>query len=98
MRMMGVLEMRNGWRFKAKHIKGVANTLADGISRWNRNDISYNLRSYRPDICWQEQHLGQEALDLTSEVLDASFSDDQLRDRLNAVTRRVSGLGVNFAS
>jgi len=98
MRMMGVLEMRNGWRFRAKHIKGLANTLADGISRWNHNDIAANLRSHRPDIRWQEQHLGQEALEITSEVLDASSSDDQLRDRLNAVTRRVSGLGVNFAS
>lgn len=96
MRMMGVLEMRNGWRFRAKHIKGLANTLADGISRWKHEEIGANLRSYRPDICWQEQHLGQEALDLTSEVLGASSSDDQLRNRLNAVTRRVSGLGVRF--
>ena len=42
---------------------------------------------------WQEQHLGQEALDFTSEILGASSSDDQLRNRLNAVTRQVSGLG-----
>lgn len=96
MRMMGCLEMRNGWRFRAKHINGLANTLADGISRWQHEKIAANLRSYRPDICWQEQHLGREALDLTSEVLDASSSDDQLRNRLNAVTHRVSGLGVRF--
>ena len=55
MRIMGVLEMRNGWRFRAKHIKGVANTIADGISRWDRNDIALNLHSCRPDVCWQEQ-------------------------------------------
>ena len=40
MRMMGALEMRNGWQFRAKHIKGVTNTLADGISRWDRADIA----------------------------------------------------------
>ncbi len=97
MRMMGVLEMRNGWRFRAKHIKGVANTLADGISRWDRADIASNLHSFRPDICWQEQRLGQEALDLTFGVLASSSSESQLRLRLNEITRRVSGLGVSFA-
>ncbi|CAB1109801.1 unnamed protein product [Ectocarpus sp. CCAP 1310/34] len=89
MRMMGCLEMRNEWRFRAKHIKGLANTLANGISRWKHDEITAKLRSYRPDICWQEQHLGQEALDLTSAVLDSSSSDDQLQSRLNAVTRQV---------
>ena len=96
MRMLGCLEMRNEWRFRAKHIKGVANTLADGISRWKHDEIALSLHSYRPDIRWQEQHLGQEALDLTSAVLASSSSEDQLRNRLNAITRRVSGLGASF--
>ena len=96
MRMMGSLEMRNGWRFRAKHIKGLANTLADGISRWPHDEIEANLRSCRPDIRWQERPLGQEAMDLTSDVLASSSSDDQLRSRLDAVTRRLSGPGVRF--
>ena len=96
MRMLGCLEMRNEWRFRAKHIKGVENTLADGISRWKHDEIALNLHSYRPDIRWQEQHLGQEALDLTSAVLASRSSEDQLRNRLNAITRRVSGLGASF--
>lgn len=94
MRMLGCLEMRNGWRFRAKHIKGVANTLADGISRWPHDEIETNLRSYRPDIRWQERPLGPEAWGLTSDVLASSSSDDQLRSRLDAVTRRLSGLGA----
>ena len=96
MRMLGCLEMRNEWRFRAKHINGVANTLADGISRWKHDEIALNLHSYRPDICWQEQHLGQEALDLPSAVLASSSSDDQLRNRLNAITHQVSALGAAF--
>ena len=96
MRMLGVLEMRSRWRFRAKHIKGIANTLADGISRWKPDEISSNLRAFRPDVCWQEQHLGQEALDIACAVLDSSSSDDQLRRRLNAITRQVSGLGAVF--
>ena len=41
----------------------------------------------------EEQHL---ALDLTSDVLASSSSEAQLRNRLDAVTRRLSGLGVGF--
>ncbi|CAB1102718.1 unnamed protein product [Ectocarpus sp. CCAP 1310/34] len=98
MRMLGCLEMRSEWRFRAKHIKGVANTLADGISRWKHDEIASNLHSYRPDIRWQEQHLGQEALDITFAVLASSSSEDQLRTRLNDVTRQVSGLGASFVA
>ena len=54
MRMLGCLEMRNEWRFRAKHIKGVP----DSISRWKHDEIALNLDSYRPDTRWQEQHLG----------------------------------------
>lgn len=46
MRMMGCLEMRNGWLFRANHPKGLANTLVDGISRWKYDEITAYLRSY----------------------------------------------------
>ena len=49
MRMMGCFEMRSGWCFRAKHVKVVANTLADGISRWDRDSISAKLTAFRPD-------------------------------------------------
>ena len=38
----------------------------------------------------------RKALDLTSAVLASSSSEDQLRNRLNAITRQVSGLGTSF--
>ena len=44
----------------------------------------------------QEQHLGQGALDLTSAVLASSSLEDPLRNRLNAITRQVSGIGASF--
>lgn len=43
-----------------------------------------------------QQHLGQEALHLTAELLGSSSPDDQLHSRLYAVTHQVSGLGVRF--
>lgn len=51
----------------------------------------------RRDICWQAQQLGQEALDLTSDVLASSSSGDQLRNRLDAVPRRLLGLDVRVS-
>lgn len=35
LRVLGCLEMGSGWCFKAKHVAGLDNILADGISRWN---------------------------------------------------------------
>lgn len=87
MRMLGVLEMRNEWRFRAEDIKGIAQTLADGISRWKRDESGSNLQASRPDVCWQEEQLGQEALDIRSAVLDSSSLDDQSRRRLKMCLR-----------
>ena len=61
--MLGFLEMRSGWCFRAKHVKDVANTLADGISRWERENVNRHLREYHPDINWQ-QDLGLTGRDL----------------------------------
>ena len=33
-RMVGVLEARGGWCFQARHVRGVGNRLADGLTRW----------------------------------------------------------------
>lgn len=96
MRMLGCLEMRSDWRFRARHVRGVANTLADGISRWNRNEITHRLNEFRPDIRWQEQNLGQAGMNITTAILGSSLSEVQLRHRLNATTRQLSGLGPPF--
>ena len=40
MRLLGVLEMSSGWHFDAKHLRGIFNVAADGISRWDRASVS----------------------------------------------------------
>ena len=97
MRMMGCLEMRSGWCFRAKHVKGVANTLADGISRWDRDSISAKLTAFRPDANWQEKILGEAGIGLITDVVASSTSADQLRTRLGERTSRVADLGTSFA-
>ena len=55
-------------------------------------------RDNMSDVHWvrQAQHLGQGALDLTSAILASSSLEDPLRNRLNAITRQVPGLGASF--
>lgn len=98
MRILGCLEMRSGWCFRARHVKGIANTLADGISRWNHDSIASNLRAFRPDIDWQVQDLGQAGRDFVTDVLASSSSSTQLRLRLEGLTRQASTLGARFGS
>ena len=97
MRMMGCLDMRSGWCFWAKHVKGVANTVADGISRWDSDSISAKLTAFRPDVNWQEQILGEAGIGLITDVVASSTSADQLRTRLGERTSRVAHLGTSFA-
>ena len=58
MRMLGCLEKRSGWYFRAKHVKVDANMSADGVSRWERDNVN-RQREYRPEINWQEQQQGE---------------------------------------
>lgn len=97
MRIMGCLEMGSGWCFREKHVKGVANTLADGISRWDRSFIPANLHAFRPDVNWQEQNLGGEGTERITDVGASSTSADQLRFRLGKRTSRVADLGTSLA-
>ena len=58
MRMLGRLEIRGGWRYSAKHIPGVQNTLADGISRWPRAEVADRIRLHTKTDGWREQSIG----------------------------------------
>ena len=96
MRILGGLKIRSGRCSTAAHVAGEANTLADGISRWDSPSISANLRRFRPDVCWREQVLGRAGADLCWDIFAASTSTCQLRDHLDGLTRAVFGRGVTF--
>ena len=96
MRLLGCLEVGSGWCFDALHVDGVENTIADGISRWEPEDIDGNLRSSRPDIAWHRQVLGPTGVALYVGVLATRSSVSQLRRRLTELIRQVSGLGPLF--
>ena len=50
MRVLGFIEMRSGWCFKEKHVRGLAKVLAGGASSRDGSTIAPNLRELRPDI------------------------------------------------
>ena len=58
MRMLGRLEIQGGWRYDAKYIPGVQNTLADGISRWPRSELADRVRQLTNTDEWSEQSIG----------------------------------------
>ena len=89
-RMIGCLEVRSGWCFRAKHVQGVANTLADGISSWDRDSISAKLTAFRSDVNWQEQILGGAGTGLITDVVASS---KYIGGSVAASTRRAYKLG-----
>ena len=71
MRLLGGLELSSGWHFDAKHVRGVFNVAADGISRWDRDHVR-TLLCVRPDVPWQTQDLGVVGTALCTSVLASS--------------------------
>ena len=58
MRLRGLLELFSGWHFDSKHVRGIFQVAADGISRWDHASVLLNLRSVRPDVPWHARNLG----------------------------------------
>ena len=93
MRFLGVLELSSGWHFDAKHVRGIFNVAADGISRWDRASVLLNLRSVRPDVPWQVRDLGAVGTSLCTSALASDSCEAPLRPRLNALIRGILALG-----
>ena len=71
MRTLGHLEIQGGWRYDAKYILGVQNTLVDGISRWPRSELADSVRQLTNTDHWSEQSIGAREECLREIVLQA---------------------------
>ena len=84
MRMLGRLEIKGGWNHTAKHIPGVRNTLADGISRWPRVILADKVRELINFDDWSELDFGTRGEGIFDTVLQTreilSKHDDCLWD------------------
>ena len=68
-RMLAHLELAGGWNHSAKHIPGVQNTLADGISRWPREMLADKVRELTHSCDWREESIGPRGLGICYFVL-----------------------------
>ena len=93
MRLLGVLELSYGWHFDAKHVRGIFNVAADGISRWDRASVIVNLHAVRPEVPWREQDLGAAGISPCTSVLASNSCDTPLQPRLNALIRGILAHG-----
>ena len=89
MHILGGLETRSGWCFTTAHVVGVANTLADGISRWDSYQQALIYAVSGPTFVGASR--GQAGADLCSGMLAASTSTCQLRDHFDGLTRTFFG-------
>ena len=82
MRIMGRLEITSGWSHKAKHIPGVLNVLADGISRWQPHQIVEKLRSHVQEGDWRHVPLNQNSLEFLSILLKPAFPKETVDEEM----------------
>ena len=78
MRIMGRLEITCGWSHKAKHIPGVLNVVADGISRWQPNQIAEKLRSPVNGGDCRHVPIDQNGLEYLSIFLQPAFPKERV--------------------
>ena len=74
MRMLGSLELAGGWNHSAKHIAGVQNILADGISRWPRSILADKVMGQTNSSDCNEQTIGTRGSGIFDVVLQKRTS------------------------
>ena len=91
MRIMGRLEITSSWSHKAKHIPGVLDVLADGIYRWQPDQIADKLRSHVNEGDWRQVPLGQNTLEFLSILLQPAFPKERVDEGMwNLLTHDTS--------
>lgn len=81
MRLLGRMEMHNGWCHVAKHIPGRNNVLAEGISRWDTNKVEDNVKRLSRDQNWIHQDIGTHGRELIGMILTDDLPQNQMVNR-----------------
>ena len=87
MRLLGRLEITSGWSHDAKHIPGVQNVVADGISKWPNKKIARNLQTLTQGE-WREQSIGKSGGEFLETILQPDFPTEYIDEIVwGAMTR-----------
>ena len=72
MRLLGRFEPRWRWNSTARHIPGMLNALADGISRWLRLEVAHKVTELTNSTAWSEQDIGSRGWGVFNIILQAT--------------------------
>ena len=87
MRLLGRQEITSGWSHDAKHIPGVQNVVADGISKWPNKKIARNLQTLTQGE-WREQSIGKSGGEFLETILQPDFPTEYIDEIVwGAMTR-----------
>ena len=87
MRMMGRIEVATNWCPIAKHIRGVENVLADGISRWPANEVQARILQLTGEEGWKFFDIGSRGNRVFDIILQDPFPKRRLDDEMwSAIT------------
>ena len=82
-----LLEITSGWSHDAKHIPGVQNVVADGISKWPNKKIARNLQTLTQGE-WREQSIGKSGGEFLETILQPDFPTEYIDEIVwGAMTR-----------
>ena len=82
MRLLGRMEITSGWCHFAKHIPGLENTLADGISRWPENKVHEHVARLTNDDGWKEQNVQAHGKKIFSLLLQNKLPAERLDEQM----------------
>ena len=91
---MGRLEITSCWSHKAKRIPGVLNVLADGISRWETDQIAEKLRSHVNEGDWRQVCIDHNGLKFLSNLLQPSFPKERVDEGMWNLLTHDASLGA----
>ena len=98
MRMLGHLEIKGGWSHGAKHIPGMQNALADGISHCPRAGLPGRTRELTNRADWVEQPIGPRRENIFDVVLQTKSVGNRHDYRLwNIMSNERDPVGVTRA-
>jgi hypothetical protein len=94
LRLLGIIEVQSKFCLSAKHIAGLDNHLADGITRWEGWQVQQRLEAAKPSVPWREWRLTQQAQQLITQLLDGSLPQTLSALLQIASMRETGGSGV----
>ena len=83
MRPLGRMKITSGWCHIAKHIPGLDNTLADGISGWPEDKVIHeNVARLTNDYGWKEENIQAHGRKIFSLLLQNKLPAERLDEQM----------------